>query len=127
MCKIIEFFTYFNYFILFWGTVFWHSIAEKYFMIWYSLECNICISMFDYLTKTSVINLKQFTQNTIYIVSMSTNRWERLSWKMAYSMILVYNTKTVSGQLFGCGRVKLGPLGREHLHNLMLITELLLV
>ena len=39
--KIIEFFTYFPYFILFWGTIFWHSIAEKYFMIWYSLEYSV--------------------------------------------------------------------------------------
>ena len=31
------FLTYFHYFILFWGTIFWDSIAEKYFMIWYSL------------------------------------------------------------------------------------------
>ena len=43
-CKIyktIEFFTCFHYFILFWGTIFWHSIAEKYFMIWFSLECSL--------------------------------------------------------------------------------------
>ena len=58
---------------------------------------------------------------------MSTNQWERLSWKMAYSMILTYNTKWVSSQLFGCGRAKLGPLGGGHLHHLMFITELLLV
>ena len=46
---------------------------------------------------------------------------------MAYTMILAYNTKSVSSQLFGCGRAKLGPLGREHLHHLMFTTELLLV
>ena len=37
------------------------------------------------------------------------------------------NTKWVSSQLFGCTRAKLGPLGRGHLHHLMLITELLLI
>ena len=35
--KRIEFATYFHYLILFWGTMFWHSIAEKYFTIWLSL------------------------------------------------------------------------------------------
>ena len=30
--KRIEFATYFHYLILFWGTMFWHSIAEKYFI-----------------------------------------------------------------------------------------------
>ena len=99
--------------------------------------------MFDYLTKTSFINLKQFTvdsinyigwelnlsirpKNTVYTVSMNTNQWERLSWKMTYSMILANNTKWVSIQLFGCGRAKLGSLGRGHFHHLF-ITELLLV
>ena len=52
-------------------------------------------------------------------VSMNTNQWERLSWKTVYSMILANNnTKWVSSQLFGCGRAKLGPLGRGHLHHL---------
>ena len=61
-------------------------------------------------------------------VSMNTNQWKRLSWKTVYSMILANNnTKWVSSQLFGCGRAKLGPLGRGHLHHLMFITELLLV
>ena len=46
---------------------------------------------------------------------------------MAYSMILANNTKWVSSQLFGCGRAKLGPLGRRHLYHQMFITELLLV
>ena len=46
---------------------------------------------------------------------------------MAYSMILANNTKWVSSQLFGCGRAKVGPLGRGNLHHLMFITELLLV
>ena len=59
---------------------------------------------------------------------MNTNQWERLSWKTAYSMILAnINTKWVSSQPFGCNRAKLGPLRRDHLHHLMLITELLLV
>ena len=56
-----------------------------------------------------------------------TSERERLSWKMGYSMILAYNTKWVSGQLFGCRRTKPRLLGREHLHHLMFITELLLV
>ena len=30
-----------SYFILFWEAIFWHSITEKYFMIWYSLENSI--------------------------------------------------------------------------------------
>ena len=50
-------------------------------------------------------------------VSVNTNRWERLSRKTVYSMILANNnTKWVSSQLFGCGKVKLGSLGRGHLH-----------
>ena len=61
-------------------------------------------------------------------VSLNTNQWERLSWKTVYSMILANNnTKWVSSRLFGCGRTKLGPLGKGHLHHLMFITELLLV
>ena len=104
--------------------------------------------MFDYLRKTSIINLKEFTMETInYLgwesnfstrpprffnycleVSMNTNHCERLSWKTVYSMILVNNnTKWVFSQLFGCGRTKLKPLGRGHLHHLVFITELLLV
>ena len=104
--------------------------------------------MFDYLTKISIINLKEFIVESInhlgwesdlftrpqgffkscLEVSMNTNQWERLSWKTVYSMILANNnTKWVSSQLFGCGRAKLGPLGRGHLHHLMFITELLLV
>ena len=103
--------------------------------------------MFDYLTKTSIINLKEFIVESInYLgwesdlftrpqgffkscleVSMNTNQWERLSWKTAYSIILANNNlKWVSSQLFGCGKANLGPLGRGHLH-LMFITELLLV
>ena len=59
-------------------------------------------------------------------VSTNTNQWEKLNWKTVYSMILANNnTKWVSSQLFGCGRAKLEPLGRGHLHQL--ITELLLV
>ena len=54
------------------------------------------------------------------------HQWERLNWKPIYSMILANNTKGVSSQLFGCGRVKLGPLERGHLHHLF-INELLLV
>ena len=104
--------------------------------------------MFDYLTKISIINLKEFIVESInYLgwesnlsirpprffkycleVSVNTNQWERLSWKTVYSMILANNnTKWVSSQLFGCGRAKLEPLGRGHLHHLMFITELLLV
>ena len=104
--------------------------------------------MFDYLTKTSIINLKEFIVESInYLgwesnlsirpprffkycleVSMNTNQWERLSWKTVYSIILARNnTKSVSSQLFGCGRAKFGPLGRGHLHHLIFITELLLV
>ena len=41
-------------------------------------------------------------------------------------MVLANNTKRVSSQLFGCGRAKLGPLGRVYLQHLF-ITELLLL
>ena len=104
--------------------------------------------MFNYLTKTSIINLKEFILESInylgwesnlsirpprfvkhYLeVSVNTNQLKRLSWKTVYSIILANNnTKWVSSQLFWCGRAKLGPLGRGHLHHLMFITELLLV
>ena len=103
--------------------------------------------MFDYLTKTSVINLKEFIVESInYLgwesnlsirlprfykycleVSMNTNQCERLSWEIAYSMILATNIKWVSSQLFRCGRAKHGTLGKGHLHHLMLINEVLIV
>ena len=100
--------------------------------------------MVDYLTKTSITNLKEFTvgiiiilggnqilplyhKNTIYTVSLITNQWERLSLKTPYSMTLANNTKRVSSKLFGCSRAKLEPLRRGHLQHLMFITELLLV
>ena len=61
-------------------------------------------------------------------VPMNTNQWERLSWKTVSSRILSNNnTKWVSSQLFGCDRIKLGSLGRGHLHHLIYITELLIV
>ena len=127
--KSLNFFTYFHYFILFW-TILWHSIVEKYFMIWYSLEYSIMWKL-D-LTKTAIINLKEFIVKSInYLgwesnffirpprslkycleVSMNTNQWERLCWKTAYSMILVNNIKWVSSHLSGCGMAKLGSLGR---------------
>ena len=104
--------------------------------------------MFDYLTKTSVIDLKEFIVESInYLgwesnlsirpprffkycleVPINTNQWERLIWKTIYSMILTNNnTNGVPSQLFGCGRAKFGLLGRRHLHHLLFITELLLV
>ena len=49
--KITEFFNYFHDFILFWGAIFWHCIAEKYFMIWYLLEYSIMIR-FKFLVRT---------------------------------------------------------------------------
>ena len=45
-------------------TIFWHSIAEKYFFIWSSIEYRL-IKIFDYLTKTSIINLKKFIVESI--------------------------------------------------------------
>ena len=36
--SITESFTEFYFFISFWGTIFWHNIAEKYFVIWYSAK-----------------------------------------------------------------------------------------
>ena len=111
----LNFFTYFHYSILFWETKFWHIVAEKYFINWYS--------WFDF------INLKEFSPDSInYLgwesnfsirlprgfkilstVTVNTNQWERLSWKTAYVMILGNNTKSVYSQLFVCGRAKLGP------------------
>ena len=103
--------------------------------------------MFDYLTKASVINFKEFIVESIsYLgwesnlsirppkffkycleVSMNTNQWERLSWNLIYLMILTNNIANgVSSQLSGCCRAKLGPLGRRHIH-LIFITELLVV
>ena len=78
--------------------------------------------MFDYLSKTSTINLKEFIVKTIdYLgweldlstrsprffkycleVSMNTNQWQR---KTLYSLILAdKNTEQVSSQLFRYGR-----------------------
>ena len=95
----------------------------------------------DYLTKASNINLKEFIVESInylgwetYLsirpprffkhcleVSMNTNQRERLSWTTFYSMILANtNIKWISSQLFRCGRAKLGPLGKGHLHRLCL-------
>ena len=108
-----------HYSILFWGTKFWHNVAEKHFIIWYSWS--------------DFINLKEFTLGSIsYLgwesnfsirlprgfkilstVSVNKNQWERLSWKTAYAMILGNNTKSVSSQLFVCGSARLGPLGRR--------------
>ena len=42
-------------------------------------------------------------------------------------MVLANYTKWVSSQVFECGKDKLGPLGRGHLHHLMFISTLLLV
>ena len=92
----------------------------EYFTIWYS--------WFDF------INLKEFTLDSInYLgwewnfsirlprgfkilstVSVNTKQSERLSWKRAYAMIWGNNTKSVSSQLFVCGKAKLGPLWRRH-------------
>ena len=68
--RMIGFFTYFHYFILFWGTIFWHNITEKYCMIWYLPEHNICRC---YLTKTSIINLKEFTVDSINCFCWESN------------------------------------------------------
>ena len=46
-----DFLTKFHYFILFWGTIFWHSMDDNYFMIWYAEKYSI-MEIFDYLTKT---------------------------------------------------------------------------
>ena len=98
--------------------------------------------MFDYFTRISIINWKEFTvdsilvhnrilpldhKNTVYTVSMNTHQWQRLSWKTEYSVILANNTKWVPSQLFGYGMAKLGTLGRGQCHNLISVTGLLLV
>ena len=99
---------------------FWQNVTGKYFIIWYS--------WFDF------INLKGFALDSLnYLgwewnfsirlprgfkilstVSVNTKQSERLSWKRAYAMILGNNTKSVSIQLFVCGKAKLGPLWRRH-------------
>ena len=113
----MNFFTYFHYFILFWGTIFWHSIARKYFMIWYLLEYSI-MQMFDYLTRTSAINLKDFIVESINYLGWKSNLSIRPPKLFKYCLqvsmntnliILANNTKWVFSQLFGCGRAKLGP------------------
>ena len=93
-------------------------------MIWYS--------WFDF------IYLKECTLDSINYLGWESNisisplrffeisQWVRLSWKIAYAMILANNTKWVSCQLFVCGRVKLGSLGKRHPHHLS-ITEFLLI
>ena len=106
--------------------------------------------MFDYLTKTSIISLKEFTADSInclgwelhlsirsqrflflflFVCLFTQYHWTQSSDRdlveHPYSMILANNTKWVSNELFGCGKVKLTPLGRGYLHHL--ITELLLV
>ena len=53
-------FTYFHYFTLFWGTIFWHSMTDNYFMIRYQVKNNI-MYLFYYLTKAWVIKLIEFT------------------------------------------------------------------
>ena len=70
--SILLIFTYFHYFILFWGTIFWHRITETYLMIWYSLEYNI-MKIFDYLTITSIINLKEVIVDSINYVGWELN------------------------------------------------------
>ena len=58
-------------------------------------------------------------------VSMYTNQYRGFIWKTAYAINLVGNAKQVSSQLFGCGKAKLLPLEREHLHPLKFVTTLL--
>ena len=70
--KTIKFFTYFNYFILFWGTLIWQSITENVFMIRYSLEHSI-MQMSDYWTKTSIIDLKVFNVGSINYLGWESN------------------------------------------------------
>ena len=82
---------------------------------------------------TSIGNFKEFTVNSVNHLSwesnlsISTNQWERLSWKTEFSIILASNTKWISSQQFGFDRAKLGPLVRGHLYQLIFITKLLLV
>ena len=119
----MKIFTWFYYFILFWGTTFLHNIVENFFMIW--------CSWFDF------INLKEFTLGSInyliwesecfyYTTKIFLNKPVSLSCKTAYAIILANKVNWVSSQLFICGTVKLTPLGRRYLHHLF-ITELLLV
>ena len=70
------------------------------------MEGEMSRESFDYLIKTLIINLKEFTVNSIwesnlplehkihvYTVSKGINQWDRLTWKMAYLMTLANNTK----------------------------------
>ena len=98
--------------------------------------------MSDCLTKTSIINLKEFivinylswesdlsTRPPKFFeycleVSMNTSQWERLSWKTVYSMNLANNnTKWVSSQLLSLS-VYL-PVG--HMDPLLTLYSLLCV
>ena len=107
--KYVKHFFTFRCFILFWENIFWHSIEEKYFMIWYSLE---------HTTRSP-----RFFKYCLE-VSMNTNQWERLSWKTVYSMIVANNnTSEFVVSYLDVG----GPLGRGHLQQLVFITDLLLV
>ena len=58
---------------------------------------------------------------------MNTIKERNTSVKTAYAIILTNNTRWVSGQQFECGKAKLMPLERGHLHQLPFIISLLLI
>ena len=60
-------------------------------------------------------------------VSINTNKWEWLTWKMAYAIILASNTKWDFSHLFYVIGSNPGLLSGGHLHHPMFITESLLV
>ena len=91
-----KFLTWFHYFILLWGTIFWHSMAGKYFMICKLLQWKVLDKMY--------FSEKDF------------------NWKKTYAMILTNNTNWFSSQLFACGKAKLGSLEIGHLYHLFITT-----
>ena len=96
-------------------------------MIWFHQFEGVYCAQHNYLGWELNFSIRspRFFLNTVYTVSINTNRWEKLGWKTGYAIILASKTKWVSSQLFVCDRDKHGPLGRRHLHYLF-ITELLL-
>ena len=72
--------TYFHYFTLFWGTIFWHSMTDNYFMIRYQVKNNI-MYLFYYLTKAWVIKLIEFTAYLSWEWNCLSIKPSRFLWK----------------------------------------------
>ena len=102
---------------------------------------DLIFTWFDYLTKTSIINLKEVIVESINYLGWELNlsirplrfflnTFKKFQWTQTSERDLVErrhiqskNTKIISSQLFGCSRAKLGPLGRGYPDHLMFITN----